>query len=129
MDEEDQYGNWLYYGDDVEMKLPDGQVMAGRTNQLNNFNQDKLRGYMVTDFIDSFGNIKRNNTSTPSPSSSRKEKGNFANRPRSGEEMMYALENKLFDSRTGWTKGGKKAFDKWKGKSQDLTKSNNSSVL
>lgn len=129
MDEEDQYGNWLYYGDDVEMKLPDGQVAAGRTHQLNNFNQDELRNYMVTDFVDSFGNIQRNNTSTPSPSSSRKEKGNFANRPRSGEEMIYALENKLFNSRTGWTKGGKKAFDKWKEKSQDPTKSNNSSVL
>ena len=67
IDEEDQYGNWLYYGDDVEMQLPNGQVAAGRTNQLNNFNQDKLRDYMVTDFVDSFGNIQRNNTSAPPP--------------------------------------------------------------
>jgi hypothetical protein len=78
MDEEDQYGNWLYYGDDVEMELPDGQVAAGRTNQLNNFDQNKLRDYMVTDFVDSFGNIQRNNTSAPPPrersSSSKKDK-------------------------------------------------------
>ena len=71
MDEEDQSGNWLYYGDDVEMSVPDGQggsqVVSGRTKQLNNFNPDMLRDYMVTDFVDSFGNVQRNNTSTPPP--------------------------------------------------------------
>ena len=71
IDEEDQYGNWLYYGDDVEMSVPDGQggsqVVSGRTNQLNNFNPDMLRDYMVTDFVDSFGNVQRNNTSAPPP--------------------------------------------------------------
>ena len=133
IDEEDKYGNWLHYGEDVEMSIPDGQggsqVVLGRTNQLNNYNEDMLRDYMVTDFVDSFGNVQRNNTSAPPPSSSKKEKGNFANRPSAGKDMMTALKNKWFDHKSGWTKGGKKAFDKWKGKSQDPTQSNNSSVL
>jgi len=71
IDEEDQYGNWLYYGDDVEVQVPDGKggeiITTARTNQLNNFDQNKLRDYMVTDFIDSFGNIKRNTTMPSSP--------------------------------------------------------------
>lgn len=85
IDEENQYGNWLYYGDDVEMSVPDGQggsqIVSGRTNQLNNFNPDMLRDYMVTDFVNSFGNIQRNNTSAPPPSSYKTDKKKDSNKP------------------------------------------------
>lgn len=97
MDEEDQYGNWLYYGDDVEMQLPNGQVAAGRTNQLNNFNQDELRDYMVTDFVDSFGNVQRNNTSTPPPRG-RSSSSKTDTKKDTKKEEEVVLEGKVVES-------------------------------